>query len=701
MTTQAFHDNQFHRALWFDPVSSDLKIHDPKRLAALAKSVHASLVHFAATKPLSGRTLYPSKYRTMEPFAGGRDLLAEMVSECHRRGVKVSAYFNCHWLAADAFKCTGEWRAVYPDGKPWTAWYGAGHCPCVNVDPYIEESVNICTELASSYDIDGIFLDGPAIPPHTCYCDYCRYKFRKRYGAELPLAADWESDVWHNFIQFRFQSMYDYMQALHTAVKNVRDIPLYKNGVPLSPIWANAMNMEMQADVNDITGGEHFVFYDNPINKPTWGAGAAARYFRAVARDKPAMVYLCYPHKTWDYYPIPGADMKQMIAQTAANGAWPNVTVDDYVTVNDPHGLGPIRDAFALIEKNQELFTAPSDATVALLWSQATADFYMRGRIVGSGGTHDIRVDHEKEYADDVLGFYDMLVESHTPFDIILDGDVRLERLCGYGCVILGNAACLTEAQVEAVAAYVQVGGNIIGVNEVSLYDGRGRQQAEFQLGKVLGVSAQNDGQERIFKTGIDYQTFSAVKPFTSGVKRQWIPAATTNLRVKALAGSSVIGRFMNQIAFRYAPLQGVSDSPSLVANRHGKGTSLYFAGNVGSLFKTYYVRDIGRIVANALRSFAPPAVSIECEHGAAVELVTRRRGDTRVLHFINWTSRIRRPITFVAPVRDVKVRVKVVFRPRSVKSIVSGKRYRFTFSRGQVAFTIAELGSYEVITIE
>ena len=92
---------------------------------------------------------------------------------------------------------------------------------------------------------------------------------------------------------------------------------------------------ETQPRIADLIGGEHFVFYSDPINTECWRGGVSAKYMRSVGKDKPASVFLSFCHRRWDYYTIPDYDMGQIIADVAANGAYSFVTIDDYVQIND------------------------------------------------------------------------------------------------------------------------------------------------------------------------------------------------------------------------------------------------------------------------------------------------------------------------------------------------------------------------------
>jgi hypothetical protein len=701
---RTFDDPRFHRFLWFDPISKDIALYEPARLAQLAADVHATAVHYVATAPLTGRVIYNSAFRPREPLAGDRDLLAEMVEQCHKRNIRLIAYFNNHWVSEDNLPPDVPWLTVFANGEPYRPIYGAGVCPCTNSPAFLSASLDICTELVRNYDIDGIFFDGPAFPYGTCYCEHCRRKFQELHGEPIPEEACWDKPVWHHFLQFRFQSMYEYIDTVRNAIRSVRPIPVYKNGVPLKSTWWNAINTEYLAPVSDIVGGEHFVFYSEPFNTHIFGAGATAKYHKAVAGPKPAINYLCYAHKIWDFYPLPGADMKQIIAETAANGAYPFVTVDDYLIDNDPDALKPVAEAFKLIEDNEDCFQGVSQQSVALYWSQESADYFMKGELAGAGGTHHVEVASKKQYIEEFNGFYDMLTQAHIPFDIAVrrafDGDALLR----YRCLLLPECGCLDEKQAEQIRRFVRDGGFLVASGETSLYDNHGRLRGDLLLADVLGVNTGPIADEKqleeqwLFRTGQDYQQTYRDGTIVDDSVPAYIPAALANLKVRAAERTKVLARFMEPLPYRYHRLAGVSDNPGITLNRFGKGAALYLAGEFGALYMTYNIRHIRDIVARAIRAHVDVPLRIDGRY--ALEVSVARNGDRTILHLINWSARVKRPVEEITPLLDVPVAYRLGHAAASVEARVLGQTLASEETDGWVEFTVPRVDGHEIVVL-
>ena len=708
----AFHSDAFHRFVWFDPISKDPEIINPKRVAELAADVHATVLHYVATAPLTGKTFYHSKWREPEVFLKpDEDYLAQVVEECHARDIKLVAYFNCHWMSDDSLPPGGEWRTRYADGEVYRTgdvYGGKGTCPCVNSPYFLEQSKGVLKEIVGKYNVDGVFYDGPGIATGTCYCDTCRKLFREKTGAEIPTESNWGDPIWNAYIAFRYESMTRYFKETYDAIKSVRDVSVYKNGFSLSTSWFSAINIEHDTQTPDIIGGEHFVFYSEPLRTPIFGGGAAAKHYRAVASGRnPCATYLCYSHKCWDYWTLPTADIKQLIAEVAANGCYPFVTIDDYTSVSDPQNFEGIRDMFGFIEKHEPIFKIPPKQNVALFWSQTTADFYAQGTLAGAGGTHHFEVKSNREYESEVRGFYDLLTQAHIPFDIITEEGLARGDLKNYDCLVAPNTGCMTEEQADMLRTYVREGGLLISNHEASLYRPDGTVREDFLLKDLLGVStggvsSQADVDKLITRSKWDYEA-PAVPDHVifSDVKKKFIPNPILSIRVQAEPGVEVLATFMDKLPFRYIAFQGtgITDDPSIVTREYGKGRCYYFAGTLGEQFYGYNVRDARNMVNSVIRSHI--TVPVDVINEPAIDISLAQDENTAVLHMINWASRIKRPTEKIYPVYDVKVEFKGFDEVKCVKALALDKELEFTREGDILRVTVPKIEGYEVLVLE
>lgn len=105
---------------------------------------------------------------------------------------------------------------------------------CVN-SPVLRARFRDWMEKAIPRNADAMGLDEPVYPGYTdtykkgnlyCYCPVCKSKFRERYGIEMPhlkLPEDRtaKAELWKKVLEFRRDSMTDWMDFFHRRAKEI------------------------------------------------------------------------------------------------------------------------------------------------------------------------------------------------------------------------------------------------------------------------------------------------------------------------------------------------------------------------------------------------------------------------------------------------------------------------------------------------
>jgi uncharacterized lipoprotein YddW (UPF0748 family) len=162
-------------------------------------------------------TLYPSDLmdRTfgvrLDPSLAGRDALAEVLVEAHRRGIEVVPWFEYGFAAS--FKAGGgpllakkpAWAARDRDGKLLEKngfeWLNA-------LDPEVQGFLSgLVLEVARGYDVDGVQGDDrlPALPAHGGYDAGTVARWRREQRGDPPAPGDprwmeWRAEVLTGFL---------------------------------------------------------------------------------------------------------------------------------------------------------------------------------------------------------------------------------------------------------------------------------------------------------------------------------------------------------------------------------------------------------------------------------------------------------------------------------------------------------------------
>ena len=104
------------------------------------------------------------------------EALREYLKEARGYGISEIIYTNVHSIEPE--KADPKWLQTNADGS-YRYWYDIQYAICIN-DDYIKDLTRQLERLCT-YDINGIFLDGP-ISTGACYCPHCKKLFSENFG---------------------------------------------------------------------------------------------------------------------------------------------------------------------------------------------------------------------------------------------------------------------------------------------------------------------------------------------------------------------------------------------------------------------------------------------------------------------------------------------------------------------------------------
>ena len=148
-------------------------------VAALVRSRAQSIVCYAHSHV--GLFNYPTKIGQQHGGLKGRDIVAEMIERCHRRGIAVVLYVSVihdRW-ASDQHP---DWRIVHPNGGNFGQ--GSRHGFVCPNSPYREYVRAWTRELAERYDCEGVRFD-MTFWTCVCYCPHCQRRWRDEVGGDV------------------------------------------------------------------------------------------------------------------------------------------------------------------------------------------------------------------------------------------------------------------------------------------------------------------------------------------------------------------------------------------------------------------------------------------------------------------------------------------------------------------------------------
>ncbi len=677
----------------FEPLNAT----DPARAAALKiewgfNSEHLGVMHHR--RGLDDEGFY---FTTRLAARQNEDYMKRYLPEARKRGLRVMIYFNVHWFNREFAARHPDWVQITEAGKPLEGIYQTGTSLCVN-SPWREWVFQLLRDLCA-YPIDGIFFDGPVFYAETCYCRHCREKYRRLYGGEMPSKRERRGRGFATLLEFQARSLADFLHEARLVIKAANpQIAFYMNGGVRGGNWATGRFNRVLVPEQDLLGSEGGFIYGDLTRTSLWKPGLTARLLETQAPDKPRVIFAAAAHKPWTFSILPAPELKLLYADSIANGA--NVWLAFSRFEADLPEIEAIKAMNRLVERHGRYYlNTRSEARVALVWSDVTASFYTGAE----AQLIDVdRVPARSEVGNlegEFNGLAEALARSHTPFDVIDDASLESARPDRYALIVLPNVACMSSGTAERLRRYVEAGGHLLATFETSLYDETGVRRPDFALADVFGV---HDAGRIVGPKRWDFiQPAQGAPELLSHLRRRLFPATTYHLRVRPAGGRAVL-YFTRTMAGPYDGIPEASEDPALVWHAAGRGRVVYVAGDLGNSIQNLHIAEHLELVASVVRQLAPSPVRLENAPGSVEVVLRSQQGGRRwILHLVNFTGEMTRPIQRIVPLSNVIVELDREAPVRSVRALVSGQALRFRFGAGRLRATVPHLSEYEALVIE
>jgi hypothetical protein len=284
--------------------------------------------------------------------------------------------------------------------------------------------------------------------------------------------------------------------------------------------------------------------------------------------------------------------------------------------------------------------------------------------------------------------------------EILWDRDVTPGVLAEYDAVVLGNVPCLRDSQRRALGNFVAAGGGLYADFESGMYDERSRLTADDEWLALLGV-ASVDGMFTPSRAEDYLRITDAASPLASLRRGQLFPRPIHILRVQPRAGARVPALVLAPLGKSYMVPQGDTDCPGLVLRGFGEGRVAYSPGALAAAFHTVGMPPFEQLIealvrwvmkdAHPLRVGAPKSVYVEWRKQAP---------HTDLIHLVNNTADMHRPVGEFVPVRDLTVELVRQHCSR-VRSLRLEMDLPHILRDGVLAITVPVLEHYDVVAIE
>jgi hypothetical protein len=646
-------------------------------------------------------------YPTQIPFhhrsawLGDRDVLGDLVSGCRKLNMSILVRTDPHATYDDVQAAHPDWIAVDAAGNPRRHWASPEMWVTCALGPYnFEFMTAVHEEIMSRYHVNGIFInrwDGSG----PCYCVHCRDNFKAASGFDLPRGATNPQDpAGRAYILWRQRRLFDLWGVWEAAVQKIN---------PDSCVVPNTGGGALSSlDMKTIGERTTMLAADRQARHgltPPWASGKNAKEYRAALGPKPVAglfsVGLEEPER-WKDSVQTGPEIRIWVLDGIANGMRPWFSKFSGV-LHDRRWLPVVEDIFQWHESAGAYMRHETPLVrVAIVYSQQTAWFY-------GGDQAAAKVE------DYTLGWYQALIEARIPFEMVHDRLLDPAHIAQFKTLILPNIAALSDAQCDALRAFVKNGGSVIATYETSLYDEWGVRRKDFGLADLFGVSWKG----------------SVEGPMQNSYLRVEHDAAPANPLFKGLEDAP---RIINGVwrldvqpraQFAPPPLTLIPSYPDLpmekvyprVAKTDIAGVYLREAASASSGRVAYFPWDIDRtfwevlaldhykILRNTIEWATNEPQMVEVTGPGVLDVTAWRNQDSIVIHLVNLTNpmMMKGPFRNFVPVADqtVSVRLPSGVAAKRVQLLV-GKQTLQIQNRGEnLTVTVPSILDHEVVAID
>lgn len=624
------------------------------KLAETMVDMHANVLRIGTSGHCGW--MIPGTAFEVSPDLGNRDVLAECITACKPRGIKVVAYMNTtHTQKTSAIK--PEWaQKLTPSGTSLSRMsMGEIVTPICWNTPYRQAFYDLIRTVVSKYDIDGIYFDTWRSfyffggRERICYCEGCQKGFKEATGLDLPYKEDnvkYSSEEMKTIGRYREwckEELFEVFSETKRIIKSYKDIPLIYN-------IGNPTAIENE-DSRILLGSDAFLYErGRSMIERAEGVSLATAHGLAV-----------WPYAgTYDPFPrIPHYkyELGQEIFTSVAFGGSP-ILYHSYFFVEHPEGRGIVKDAFSILERNDKFINGfSSEKFCAVIWSNTDPPGHASNGFLWNT---DARLNS--------LGSFSACINNHIQTTSLLKQDLdNIDLISKYKVLFLPDICYLTERQITNITTFVENGGGLVMTYATSLYDENGIKLPDFTLANIAKIRYHkpdenlSDKMARNLNFGSGWDMYLKTREGQEVIKSPLadglIPSHLYET-VDVIPGGKII-----------ADIVAGSDNhpivPGLVVSRFGKGKVAYVSAATGAMFMQTGIKEYSDFLKDVIEYVSPEGVPYEIEAPPST-LITNMtvNGNRRVIHLINWTGsqseRMWQNVYYLPPIENIVIKYKV-----------------------------------------
>ncbi len=636
-------------------------------------------------------TKIPLHYRSK--WLGQGDAFGELVLGCRQLNMNVIARTDPHAAHQDVFDAHPDWIAVDAAGAKRRHPVMPELWVTCALGPYnFEFMTEVTKEIVSLYKVDGIFSNRWA-GSGMCYCEHCQSNFKTASGLELPRTLDPQDPARRAYMGWRQQRLFELWALWDGEIRKINPSARY---IPNSGGGA-ASDLDMKV----IGDRAPILFADRQARSgltAPWANGKNGKEYRSTLGRKPIggifSVGTEEPYR-WKDSVQSGPEIRLWVLDGIANDLRPWFTKFGG-TLYDRRWLPVVEDVYVWHYKNERYLRNEAPlARVGMVYSQQTSHFY--------GGERA-----RAKVEDHTLGYYQALIESRIPFEMVHDGLLDAAHVDRFKVLIFPNIAALSNAQCDQIRAFVERGGSIVATYETSLYDEWGVRREDFGLADLFGASYGGKVDARMQNSYLRLEG-NPRHPILAGLEgADRIINGVSRVHTKGTqpgAPLTLIPSYPDLPMEEVFPREPKTDIAEVYVREIGKGRVVYFPWDIDRTFWEVLSIDHLKLLRNAVDWATNEPRPVVVTGVGTLDVTVWRQKDSMTVHLVNLTN----PMMMKGPIREfiptppqqVTVRLPAGGKAKKVQLLVSRQTARVREAGETVTLTIPSILDHEVVAID
>ncbi len=715
---------------------------DADRIVELAERVHANTVIVFA-RDAWGRVFYPgSKLYPRHPRAA-LDAV-ELSRKLRERGIS-PVFMAVHTANRYIYRLHPSWAQRTRDGEPIVLEnipleerVRDPHWPqiCPNSPAMEEFFVPEIREVVEKLKPDAVHLDSFRYLPDlskACYCQYCRARFRRETGFELPATLNPEDEAYRLAWEWRYRVAAEAIRRLSREAKSLDPgVAIFYNNHPAG--WAGRGNriLEEARDAIDAayaegtetdSRGPGFLTFITKLSRALLGGGR-------VLTTRNLFFFLRVPQSP------PAPTIRQGIREIVAAGGEPVAVTFASQLSTDTRALDALAEVYEELESVEDYLASQRPLNyVALTYSTFTHDWALHPR--------------PEYYIGEVLGLAMMLMHNHVPWSIVSERTIEESGIPeGYKALIAGSMVAVSDEAEERMGSWVEGGGVLVATHQFGYMRRDFTYRHNLALSEAFGVCF--EGVQKLGYLYYDLESTGAYGEYWSGMPRyipfgdhstafrrdRRDPMLGENVKIMTSSRCGVSARILARVRLarrawgyeytlgRSTPPPGpLTEMPGIIMNRYGSGYTLYYSVRLGLHYDRLGHPDYAQLLLRPLKKLIPPP-PVEAEAPDTVQVEPYRLdGGGYLIHLVNHTYNQRfldapigaarqplppfdpsysiHPIRWVIEVPSVRLALRVEPGSYLVRRLIGGGEERIQVKPGErLTYTLQGLGEYELLAV-